>query len=242
MKLVIFFVICCMALAITTSGRGVILPLFAYNQQQEEFEEESNEKPKEEKKKPEEKKEVKSEEKKEVKPAEQKESKEETIEQEEASPFEDVPRTEDEMMKFYKEKYEANYEKPFEDVWNAVLKSFEQSSCLVIKKNFSQTDEGLYKGTIHSDFCVFVMGADSTFRILRLYSKKMPQIRGGNWINGRIQYKLVIKEKEAGKVNLVLKAEMSGSEDVVTSLVHFWESNGYLETKMMERIRKNLGN
>lgn len=143
---------------------------------------------------------------------------------------------------FYKEKYEADYDQDFEVMWNAVLKSIEDIGCQTITRNSRANDEGLYKGTIKSDFCVFSMG-DSTFSVLKKYSldKEMPFIRGGYWDNGRLQYKVIIQETEPGKVHLTMTTEMSGMESHVAKKVLFWKSNGILENEMLDRIKSNIG-
>jgi hypothetical protein len=88
--------------------------------------------------------------------------------------------------------------------------------------------------------CVFVEGEGKTIDTLQRYSLKVPVIRGGVWINGRMQYKFIIKEQEDGQVHLRLIGEVSGFENYVTSSVHFWESNGILETRMLRRIEENI--
>lgn len=148
---------------------------------------------------------------------------------------EEVP----EHLKYYKEKYEETFDVPFETVWNAVKKSIDEISCMIAQQKYSQSDDGLYKGTVKSDFCVLSLG-DSSFDVMKKYSRDFPVIRGGVWINGRIQHTVVIKETAEHKVVLLLRSELSGFEDFVTHEVHFWKSNGMLETRMIEAIKKNL--
>lgn len=154
--------------------------------------------------------------------------------------LEDVPPTQAERMKFYREIYEDTYDATFEEVWAVVQKSLEDANCQIAKKSYSQNDEGLYRGSIISEYCVFSTGEDTTFNVLKKYSVKVPVIRGGIWITGRMRYKFTITEKEDGTVHLVLNGEISGFERYVTGQVHFWESNGYFETMMLRRIRNNL--
>jgi hypothetical protein len=148
---------------------------------------------------------------------------------------EEVP----ESKRYFKERYEETFNAPFETVWNAVKKSLDGLSCMVAQQKYSQTDEGLYKGTIKSDFCVLTLG-DTTFKVMKKYSMDFPLIPGGVWLNGRIQHTYIVKETADHKVNLLLRSELSGFEDFVTHEVHFWKSNGMLETRMLESIRKNL--
>jgi hypothetical protein len=75
---------------------------------------------------------------------------------------------------------------------------------------------------------------------MKKYSKDFPIIRGGVWLNGRIQHTYIIKETPDHKVALLLRSELSGFEDFVTHEVHFWKSNGLLETRMLATIKKNL--
>ncbi len=140
----------------------------------------------------------------------------------------------------YKEQYETDYALDFEVVWNSVLKSIQDIGCQTITKSTRAGDDGLYKGIVHSDFCVFAMG-DTTFTVLNQYSLDMPFVRGGTWDNGRLQYKFIIKEMEAGKVHVTMKTEMSGMESGVAKKVLFWRSNGLLELRMLDLVNSNMG-
>ena len=146
----------------------------------------------------------------------------------------------DEKMKYYKEKYEAAFDAPFEVVYRAAKQSISELNCMIMNESYSQTDEGLYKGRVKSDICVLVDGKDSTWDVLQKYSVDLPIIRGGVWQNGGIQYNFILKETKDGKVLVTLKGEISGFEEYVTYLRHFWESNGYLETMMLDRLKKNI--
>lgn len=153
-----------------------------------------------------------------------------------------------ESMKLFKMKYEIVIEKDFETVWNAANKAIEELGCQTIKKTTKQNDEGLYKGFLHSDFCVFVTG-EYSYDTLKKYSAEIlhkdnlekiisiPFIRGGDWINGRVQYKFTINEKEPGKVTIVLVVELSGMEQHITGKIHFWTSNGIFEDRILEKIK-----
>lgn len=152
----------------------------------------------------------------------------------------EVNRNVPENLRFYKEKYEFHFDKPFEVVWNAVKKALEETGCMIAQENYKATDEGLYKGVIKSDFCVFTAGKDTTFKTLNKYSYDLPVIRGGIWLNGRMQYTVVVREENNGKVYMQIKGELSGFEDFVTHEVHFWKSNGLFETRMGKKIEKNF--
>lgn len=151
-------------------------------------------------------------------------------------PEEQVP----ERLKYYRERYEETFNEPFDVVWRSIKKSLEDISCMISYEKYQQDQNGLFSGTLKSDYCVFTFGRDTTFKVLKRYSLEMPLIRGGIWENGRIQYTFKVKENEDGTVFLSFRAWLSGFEDFVTHQVHFWKSNGYLETKMLERIRNNL--
>ncbi len=174
-------------------------------------------------------------------PADTNQNKEENVKQEEQNQQEDKFKEEiPENLKYYKEKYEMDVDAPFELVFRAVKKSITDDNCMILNESYSQTDSGLYKGSVRSDFCVFAQGTDSTFNVLERYSLVMPTIRGGVWANGRIQYRFVIRELASGKVHILLKGELSGLEQYVTNEVQFWQSNGILETKMMDDVKKNI--
>jgi hypothetical protein len=184
------------------------------------------------------KKETKKEEKKEETKKEEKKVEEMDKEPER---LDDIPATASERMKFFREKYELNFpNETFEHVFKAITKSLEEKSCQLMKKTYNQNDQGFYKGTVISDYCIFAMGKDTTIDNLKLYSIAVPIIRGGVWTTGRFQYKFIIEEKEDGSVYFRIKGEVSGFESFVTESVHFWESNGYLETKMMERVKRHI--
>lgn len=143
---------------------------------------------------------------------------------------------------YYKEKFEEVFtDYFFDDVWNATIKAIEETGCQIATKTNAQDEEGFLKGKIVSDFCVFAMKErkDEVIDSLGKYSYDMPFIRAGVWESGRVQYKIVLKESE-GKVDMLLKAEISGREGYITSEVHFWKSNGYLEHFLIERIRQIL--
>ena len=97
--------------------------------------------------------------------------------------------------------------------------------------------DGFYKGLYVSDYCILKTGEDSTAKVMELYGK-LPRIRQGVWINGRIQFKINVREEERGKTKVVLKAELSGFEEFITNAVHFWNSNGILEQRAMDLIKK----
>ncbi len=148
----------------------------------------------------------------------------------------DVP----ERLKYYKEKYELTYNAPFELVWNSIQQSLDDINCSYMKPNYKITEEGYYKGTIKTDFCLFTEGEDSTFDVLEKYSYKLPLIRGGKWINGRLQYKFLIKQTGDNEVYVLLKTEMSGYEAAVTNEVQFWKSNGILEKRLIDIINSKV--
>ncbi len=161
---------------------------------------------------------------------------EEEFQPEKQQPQEEVP----DRLKYYKEKYEATFNEQFDVVWRSIKKSLDDIGCMISYEKYQQDDEGFFAGTIKSDFCVFSMGKDTTFRVLKKYSYEMPLIRGGIWINGRIQYNFKVKENKDGTVYLSFTGRLSGFEDFVTHQVHFWKSNGILETQMLERITNNI--
>ena len=142
---------------------------------------------------------------------------------------------EEAKYKYYQETYEKTYDAPFQTVWNSALESVQDDNCQIITKKTSQNDMGLYQGLIRSDYCIFARG-DTTLDNLKYYSLEVPFIRGSNWITGRIQYEFDIDEQEDGTVHVELEGEISGYEKQVTSKMHFWESNGYLETMMLQKV------
>lgn len=143
----------------------------------------------------------------------------------------------DDRMKYYKkEGYEYTYNYSFEKVYNACKKAIEELGCQIMNESYTQTDEGLYKGKVFSDYCVFATKSDTIVDALSRYSVKVPIIRGGVWANGRMQYKFILTENKDGTTHLKLTGQISGREEYVTAKVHFWESNGLFEMAILERI------
>jgi hypothetical protein len=125
----------------------------------------------------------------------------------------------------------------FQTVWNSIIEVCEAEKIYFITKKTKQDDEGLYKGIIKSDYFIFVDGADNTYEVIKKYSfKDLPFIRGGEWQNGRVQYKMILTENSDGTVFLDVKCEISGYESLVTEEVAYWSSSGYFETKILEKI------
>lgn len=123
-------------------------------------------------------------------------------------------------------------------VWGSVKEVFAESSCNVpqIAKPTPPAEEGgLYKGQYVSDYCVLAEGEDTTKATIQKYSD-VPRIRGGIWVTCRVQYKINVLEEEGGITKIILRAEMSGFEEFITTANHFWVSNGILERQMMEKI------
>ncbi len=146
----------------------------------------------------------------------------------------DVP----ERLKYYKEKYEEEFNSSFVTVWNSIKEAIANTGCQIVTQKYSQNDEGYYKGTIKTDYCIFAEGPDTTYRVAQDLQYDMPYIPGANWVNARINYKIVVKELGDGKVSMVLTSEMSGYEAHVTFKVHFWKSNGILEHQLLENLKQ----
>jgi hypothetical protein len=150
------------------------------------------------------------------------------------------------ILKYYKEKYEVTLDAKDKFDYVTLVKdslkvAIEKYGCMITKDKDKKDDNtGLSIWYINSDFCVFVEGSDNCYRELYKYSKQVPVIRGGQWVNGRVQYKCNVKELE-GSVVVTIKAEISGKEDHMTNDIHFWESNGFFETRLINDLKKLLG-
>ncbi len=167
--------------------------------------------------------------------------------QEEDKPqFEEAEKKIDESLKFFKEKYEYLADSKgqfdyFDLVQKASAEAITETNCQISVNKVLKDEKGFNKGKVFSDYCVFSLGKEETFGNLKKYSLKVPVIRGGIWENGRMQYKVLLTENEDQSVNIEVKGEISGMESFVTGEVHFWKSNGFLETKILENIKKKLG-
>ena len=145
-----------------------------------------------------------------------------------------------ERLKYFKEKYEASYDAPFEVVWTAVKETITSYGVTVAQQKNSQDEEGLYKGVLKSENIVFAEGRDTTYQTLQKYHYNMKYIPGGVWSNGRIGYKIILKEVSSGKVNMTMTTEISAFESYVTEEYHYWKSNGLLEKEFLERLEANI--
>lgn len=132
------------------------------------------------------------------------------------------------------------FERPFPIVWRAIKRIIEEHDCGIEseKQSFDEQTE-MYRGNIRSAPCVLASGEDSTYEVLKRYGR-VPIIRGGVWISGRVQYNFSIKDLPDKKVQVVLTAELSGFESHVTHLSHAWNANGTLERRMIQRLREVL--
>lgn len=131
---------------------------------------------------------------------------------------------------------------PFGTVWAAMEESMAEMSCGKAQTNKITDPEdelGFYKGMYISDFCILSTGEDSTYDHMVQYGK-LPMIRGGIWITGRVQFKVNVREIGVRQTVLILRAELSGFEQFITNAVHFWTSNGVLERRMHEAIRAKI--
>lgn len=165
---------------------------------------------------------------------------------EETPQFQEAEKKVDEALKYYKEKYEFLADSKgqfdyFDIVQKASAEAITDLNCQISINKVLKDDKGFNKGKVFSDYCVFSLGKDVTFSNLKKYSLKLPVIRGGIWENGRMQYKIFLTENEDQSVKIEIKGEISGMESFVTGEVHFWKSNGFLETKILENIKKKLG-
>lgn len=131
-----------------------------------------------------------------------------------------------------------NVEASFGKVWDAIKTVMSSQKCGKPQtEKIIEPDEegGLYKGLYISDYCILAVGEDSTRAIMEQYGE-LPRIRGGLWINGRVQYKINVKEEGRKNTKITLRAELSGFEEFITNQTYFWVSNGDLERKSMADI------
>ncbi len=141
-------------------------------------------------------------------------------------------------LRYFKPKYEEKFDANPQLVAEAIRKAIKDIDCVIVKDLEKPQKNGLLKILIKSDYCVISEGHDSTFDLVEKYSYKYPFIRGGSWLNLRLQYSFILKETKNEKTDMLLKTQMSGFEDNITNRVHFWKSNGLLEHAMLERIKK----
>lgn len=127
---------------------------------------------------------------------------------------------------------------PFPAVWKSIKQALAEEDCLVEHEKYSESDGGTYKGKITSLFCVLASGDDTTETVMERYSKRIPYIRGGLWTSVRMQYVFYVTEKEDHTVQVIIKGEISGYEEHVTNQFHYFDTNGTLEQRMIERLKR----
>jgi hypothetical protein len=150
-----------------------------------------------------------------------------------ASPFANAQQTEQLVL-------DETLSGSFGKVWAAVQRAMNESNCgkpQNMKVIEPEDVDGFYRGIYVSDYCVLATGEETTAEIMKKYGNT-PRIRNGIWVNGRIQYRLNVREERRNETRVILKAELSGFEEYITNQMHFWNSNGDLERKMMELIKK----
>ena len=145
-----------------------------------------------------------------------------------------------ERLRFFKEKYEETFVADFETVWNTVQNFITESECQILSERIRENDLGKQRGICQSELCILAQHRDSTFRLIRRYALDAPFIRGGVWTSVRMQYRFIVDDLGDGKVNVVLRGELSGFENHATFQAHFFQSNGLLEFMAFERIREML--
>lgn len=218
-------------------------------------EEPKQEQKKEEEKKVEEKKKVESED---LAPIEEKKVEVAFVKSNVAGIPDNIPINMDDVRPLFKEKWEFVFNASFETVYTSILKTIDEFGCMVASKNTPTVDDqGLQKANIKSDDCVFSVGEDSSFKVIRKYAladdkviekdnqkivlgKGMPNVRGGKWMNGRLKYNFRILEQKDGRTQVTLKSEMSAFEDFVVHEVLFFSSNGVLESRMLNMLFEHL--
>ena len=145
-----------------------------------------------------------------------------------------------ERLKYFKEKYEENFESDFEKVWNTVKKFVIENGCQISNERVRENDIGKQRGICQTELCILAQHKDSTFRLIRRYALDPPFIRGGVWTSVRMEYRFIVNDLGDGQVNVVLRGELSGFENHATFKAHFFQSNGLLEFMAFERIREML--
>jgi hypothetical protein len=93
------------------------------------------------------------------------------------------------------------------------------------------------RGFIRSDFRVFAGGKDTTYKVLERYGR-LPVIRGGTWMAGRVKYEFKVRELAEDLTQVSLVCGISGYEEGVTNEVHFWNSNGILDNEIMAILKR----
>lgn len=141
---------------------------------------------------------------------------------------------------YYRDTFKVQVNGEFEKVWNACKEIIaEYGGNLVVNKS-SQDDEDRFKGSLKSDAIILVEGIDSTLSVLQRYEYDMIYIPNGQWTIGRVIYRVVMKEIDDNTTELTLIVQLSGKEDKITQIFHFFKSNGILEDRFFEKLFAKL--
>jgi hypothetical protein len=84
-----------------------------------------------------------------------------------------------EKMKYFKERYEEEFEADFDKVVSSVKRFIEEAGCRLLSDRVSQNDDGRQRAVFQSELCVITQDRKEAFKMLQKYGVKPPFIRGG---------------------------------------------------------------
>ena len=146
-------------------------------------------------------------------------------------------------LKYYKEKYEIQFDSEFQTVFDACKKFIENNlSCQILNSKVRDQEDGTHRGIVRSELCIFSQNESEIFKTIQKYALDAPFIRGGVWTSGRMQYTFIVTEIGDNKINLELRGEMSGFENHVSFKAYFFKSNGLLEQEAFDAITELVNN
>lgn len=141
---------------------------------------------------------------------------------------------------YYKDTFNIEVKADFEKTWNACKDIIAEYGGNLVVNRSSQDDEGKFKGSLKSDAIILVQGIDSTLSVLQRYEYDMVYIPNSQWTIGRVIYRVVMKEIDENTTNLTLFVQLSGKEDKITQIFHFFKSNGILENRFFDKLHEKL--
>ncbi len=142
---------------------------------------------------------------------------------------------------YYKDTFDIKMNASFEKVWNSTKELVgELGGQLAVQKS-SQDEEGKYRGTIKSDNIIIADGVDSSIKVLQRYEYEMIYVPNGVWTIGRVNYRIVMNEIDADNTRIQLFIQLSGKENKITQIFHFFKSNGVLENEFLKKLYAKLG-
>ncbi|MDR0927383.1 MAG: hypothetical protein LBO69_06410 [Ignavibacteria bacterium] len=142
------------------------------------------------------------------------------------------------VNKYLKDKYEETYDAPFDKIWSIVQTIVTDEGCQIVSDRVRELDDGMRKGICQSELCILSQKADTVFIYMKNFALKPPFIRGGVWDVFRCQSRFVVTEIDKNKTKVLITLDMSSFESNATKKSYNFDTNGYREFLLFEKINE----